>query len=179
MLKSAAGPAHSKMNLARLDSVHLQLTTYVNELSDDVFARRPPDGQWSVGDVIQHLYLVEERVVSTLKQNLTLDPVKIPLRKRLIPMRMISYRFLRVEAPKAVRPVESLARKELLSQFEAVRTNTKAFCAAHPAARLKQTAFIHPFLGQIDGTAAIAMVGFHEQRHLKQIREIVNRLQRV
>jgi len=167
------------MNLARLDSVHLQLTTYVNGLGDDVFVRRGADGQWSVADVIQHLYLVEDRVVTALKQNVALDPVKIPLRKRVIPMRLISYRLFRVEAPKAVRPVESLARNELLSQFDAVRATTKAFCAKYPAARLKQTAFIHPFLGQIDGTAAIAMVGFHEHRHLKQIREIVNRLQRV
>ena len=105
------------MNLARLDSVHIQLTSYVNELNDDVFARRAAEGQWSVADVIQHLYLVEERVIAALKQNVALDPVKIPLRKRVIPMRMISYRFLRVEAPKAVRPVKSLARNELLSQF--------------------------------------------------------------
>jgi len=166
------------MNLARLDSVHLQLTSYVNELNDDVFTHRVAEGQWSVADVIHHLYLVEERVITALKQNVALDPVKIPLRKRVIPMRMISYRFFRVEAPKAVRPVKSLTRNELLSQFEAVRRNTKAFCAEYPAARLKQTAFNHPFLGQIDGTAAIAMIGFHEHRHLKQIREIVNRLQR-
>ena len=166
------------MNLSRLDVVHNQLTTYVRELGDDVLSSRAADGQWSVGEVIEHLCLVEDRVLASLKKNVVLDPVKIPLRKRLIPMRIVSYRFFRVEAPKAVRPVESLSKNELLDQFEAVRARMKDFCSQHSAERLKQTSFTHPFLGQIDGTAAISMVAFHEQRHLKQIREIVGRLQR-
>jgi uncharacterized damage-inducible protein DinB len=171
--------ALQRMNLSRLDTVHNQLTTYVRELSDDVFTSRVTEGQWSVGEVVEHLCLVEDRVLASLKKNVALDPVKIPLRKRLFPMRLISYRFLRVEAPKAVRPVESLSKNELLDKYDSVRARTKEFCSQHSAERLKQTAFTHPFLGQIDGTAAISMVGFHEQRHLKQIREIVSRLQRV
>ena len=166
------------MNLSRLDVVHHQLTTYVRELGDDVFSRRVADGQWSVGEVIEHLCLVEDRVLASLEENVVLDPVKIPLRKRLIPMRIVSYRFFRVEAPKAVRPVESRSKNELLDQFEAVRARTKDFCSQHSAERLKQTSFTHPFLGQIDGTAAISMVAFHEQRHLKQIREIAGKIQR-
>jgi hypothetical protein len=34
----------------------------------------------------------------------------------------------------------------------------------------------HPFFGDMDGAAAISMVAFHEQRHLKQIREILKKL---
>jgi len=167
------------MNLSRLDSIHRQLTTYLSELSDDVFVRRATEGEWSVGEVVEHLCLVEARVLASLKTNIALDPVKIPFRKRLIPMRLISYRFFKVEAPKAVRPMESLSKSELLNQFETVRASTKEFCSQHDTGRLKQTAFTHPFLGLIDGTAAISMVAYHEQRHFKQIREIVSRLPRL
>ena len=166
------------MNLSRLDKVHLQLTNYVRNLDDSLFARRAAENEWSVAEVVQHLSLVEDRVLVSLAKNIALEPVKIPLRKRLIPMRIIAYRFFRVEAPKAVRPVESACREVLLEQYEQVRSRTKDFCSQHSAKRLQQTAFIHPFLGQIDGTAAISMVAFHELRHLKQIREIVSKLQR-
>jgi len=36
--------------------------------------------------------------------------------------------------------------------------------------------FKHPFLGEIDGTATISFIGYHELRHYKQIREVIKKL---
>ncbi len=44
--------------------------------------------------------------------------------------------------------------------------------------RLKQVVFKHPFLGEIDGTATISFIGYHELRHYKQIREVIKKLDR-
>jgi hypothetical protein len=32
-------------------------------------------------------------------------------------------------------------------------------------------------MGDIDGVAAVSMLNFHEERHYKQIREILNKLE--
>jgi len=34
----------------------------------------------------------------------------------------------------------------------------------------------HPFMGKPDGVRAVAFVGYHEQRHYKQIQEIIRQL---
>jgi hypothetical protein len=38
--------------------------------------------------------------------------------------------------------------------------------------------FKHPFFGEIDGTATISFIGYHELRHYKQIREVIKKLDR-
>jgi hypothetical protein len=34
----------------------------------------------------------------------------------------------------------------------------------------------HPFLGKLSGVKAVAFIGYHEQRHRKQIREIIRKV---
>jgi hypothetical protein len=53
----------------------------------------------------------------------------------------------------------------------------KQFCAACGRERLKTISVKHPFLGDIDGVAAVSMLNFHEERHYKQIREILKKLE--
>jgi hypothetical protein len=61
--------------------------------------------------------------------------------------------------------------------FDRARQALKTLCATHGRNRLKKLIFKHPFLGDIDGVATIAFVGYHEKRHFKQIREVLKKLQ--
>ena len=65
---------------------------------------------------------------------------------------------------------------ELMRNYDQVRVNLKQLCADYGGARLKEIRFKHPFLGDIDGAAAVSMIAFHEQRHYKQIRDILKKL---
>ena len=65
---------------------------------------------------------------------------------------------------------------ELLREYDQVRVDLKQLCVESGADRLKDIRFKHPFLGDIDGMAAVSMIGFHEERHYKQIREILKKL---
>ena len=85
-------------------------------------------------------------------------------------------RLFRVKAPKAVEPLNSLPKEESLSSYNDVRARLKLFCIEHGRKQLKQTSIRHPFFGDIDGVTAVSMLAFHEQRHYKQIREILKKL---
>jgi hypothetical protein len=162
--------------LDRLDSTHRKIATAIDPLDLELFQKRPAENEWSVAEVIHHLRLVEERVLSDLTVSVQHPTAKVGLLKKLIPLRIVSFRFLRVKAPKAVQPLNPLSKDEELKSYSATRTRLKEFCSEHGRARLKKTSVRHPFFGDIDGVAAISMVSYHERRHYKQIREILKKL---
>jgi len=84
--------------------------------------------------------------------------------------------MIKVKSPRAVRPTEAPEKEKGLADYNQTRTRLKSLCATHGRQRLQQTVFTHPFLGKISGVAAVSFLGYHEQRHLKQIHEVLGRL---
>lgn len=165
-----------KRVLRRLDSAHQKLTDAIAPLDATLFSQRPAKDEWSVAEIVHHLCLVEERVIKDLEKSLAGEPQQISFLKRLVPTAIVSSRLLRVKAPKAVNPFEAPEKETAIRNFNSARNNLKEFCATHGKNRLRQIVFKHPFLGDIDGVAAISFVGYHEQRHHKQIRETLKKI---
>jgi hypothetical protein len=127
--------------------------------------------------VIDHLCLVEGAVMKGIKAKLAQPPVKVSFLKKFFPMRIVSLRVKRLQAPKYVQPANDLPPlDELLRKFDAQRADTKEICNKEGPERLRQVCLKHPYFGDMDGAAAVSMVAFHEQRHLKQIHEIIRKL---
>ena len=166
-----------KSTLKRLDTVHSQLVTTVKGVDPALLPKRPAENEWSVAEVVEHLYLVETAVMKFIKSKLDQPPVRVNPLKKLLPMRIVSLRFRRLQAPKYVQPSSDLPpMDELLEKFDALRADTKEICRNEGEERLSQICVKHPYFGDMDGAAAVSMVAFHEQRHLKQIREILKKL---
>lgn len=167
-----------KSTLKRLDAAHKRLVDTVSAVDPRLLSQRPSENQWSIAEVVQHLCLVEERVLSEFKTHLELPPARVGFWKRLIPARIVTLRLVKVEAPKATRPSSPPpALEELLKSYDRRRAQLKELCIQEGRERLRNIRLKRPLLGDIDGLAAIAMLGFHEQRHLKQIREILKKLE--
>jgi hypothetical protein len=166
-----------KSTLKRLDAMHRQLASTVGAAEPALLSKRPAENEWSVAEVVEHLCLVESAVMGNIKSKLDQPPVKVSLLKKLLPMRIVSLRVRRLEAPKIVRPSQNLPpMDELLKKFDTIRANTKDFCLKVGPERLSGICFKHPFFGDMDGVAAVSMIAFHEQRHLKQIRQILKKV---
>ena len=166
-----------KSTLKRLDTVHAELKTTVNGVDPALLSRRPAENEWSVAEVIEHLCLVEGAVMKGITAKLAQPPVKVSFLKKFFPMRIVSLRMKRLQAPKYVQPASDLPPvDELLKKFDAVRATTKELCIKEGPERLSQVCLKHPYFGDMDGAAAVSMVAFHEQRHLKQIRETLKKL---
>ena len=165
-----------KRVLNRLDSVHQKLSTTVAAIDPNLFPKRPSENEWSVGEVIQHLFLVETRVLTGLELALQAPPARVSFLKKLIPLGIVSVRLFRVKAPKAVEPLKTLPKEESLSSYNDVRAQLKQFCIKHGRKQLNQTSLRHPFFGDIKGVTAVSMIAFHELRHYKQIRGILKKL---
>ncbi len=162
--------------IQRLDATHERLLATITTIDEESFSRRPSENNWSIAEVVHHLCLVEERVIKDLEKALLKPPRNLPFVRRLVPISIVAFRLIRVKAPQAVTPTNPPLKEEAIHNFNAAREKLKAICASHGRQRLNQTVFKHPFLGEINGVATISFVGYHEQRHYKQIREIIDKL---
>lgn len=162
--------------LKRLDSVHQKLISAISALEPNVYSQRPAEGEWSVGEIVHHLCLVEGRVTKELEAAIAREPQRVRFFRRLIPTSIVSMRLIRVKAPKAMNPLDAPEREQAIENFDRTRSNLKTLCAAHEEERFRNLVFTHPFLGEIDGVATISFVGYHELRHYKQIREVLGKL---
>jgi len=159
-----------------LDSIHSKLVATITPIEDPLFARSPADKEWSIAEIVHHLCLVEEIVIKELEKELASPPRRIGFLRRFIPTSIVAFRLLRVKAPRGVNPLNPPARAEVIANYDAARSRLKDLCSTHGKNRLKQVIFKHPFLGEIDGTATISFLGYHELRHYKQIREVIKKL---
>jgi hypothetical protein len=165
-----------KRALRRLDSVHQKLINTISSLEPNVYKQRPADGEWSVAEIVHHLCLVEARVIKELEAAIARTPQRVGFFRRLLPTSIVSSRLIRVKAPKAMNPLDAPARDLAVENFDRTRSNLKTLCATHGNERFRKLIFKHPFLGEIDGVATVSFIGYHEQRHYKQIREVLRKL---
>ena len=165
-----------KRALKRLDSVHEKLINCISALEPTIYSRQPGTGEWSVAEIVHHLCLVEARVIKELEGAIARAPKRVPFFRRLIPTVIVSSRAIRVKAPKAMNPIDAPARDIAIKNFDRARTSLKTLCATHGHERFRNLVFKHPFLGEIDGVATVAFIGYHEKRHYKQILEVLRKL---
>jgi hypothetical protein len=166
-----------KSTLKRLDAVHERLVTTVGAVDGELLSKRPAENEWSVAEVVEHLCLVEGAVMGYLRSKLDQPPVKVSFLKKFLPMRIVSLRLKRLQAPKIVQPSSNLPPiDELLKKYDEMRAKTKETCIREGHKRLSNVCFKHPYFGDMDGAAAVSMIAFHEQRHLKQIHQILKKL---
>ena len=165
-----------KKALKRLDAVHEKLLNAVSSLEPQLYSERPSEGEWSVAEIVHHLCLVENRVTKELEAAIAREPRRVGVLRRLLPTSIVSLRAIRVKAPKAMNPLDAPARDVAIENFDRIRSNLKTLCATHGEERFRHLVFKHPFLGEIDGVATVSFVGYHEQRHYKQIREVLRKI---
>lgn len=165
-----------KRTLRRLDSIHQKLLTTLAPIAPEVYSQRPAEGEWSVAEIVHHLCLVEDRVIKELEGAIARPPQRVGFLRRLIPTSIITVRLIRVKASRSMTPLDAPAKDLAIENFARTRNNLKTLCATHGADRLRNLIFKHPVLGEIDGVATVSFVGYHEQRHYKQIREVLRKL---
>lgn len=156
----------------RLDSTHEKLVATIEPLPSDLFSQRPSETDWSISEILHHLRLVEDRVIKELEKELAGSPQRLGLLRRLLPTSIVGSRMIKVKAPRSVTPTEAPEKEKSLVEYNQTRSELKSLCATHGRQRLQLTVFKHPFLGPITGVAAVSFLGYHEQRHLKQINEV-------
>jgi len=155
-----------------LDTTRTQLLQEIHLLDDRTFNKKPDAQSWSVAQICHHLVLVEEATKKAITWGLKAEEQSIPARKNV---QLILDRTRKFQAPPIVEPAEEpFTVQAMLDLLATTRKNLLAFLQTieEPEALAKR-AVKHPALGELPLDQWIEMVYMHEQRHIKQLQEIV------
>ncbi len=153
-----------------------RLLALVEGLTREQWTFHPGDGRWSIGDCLEHIAIVENRVFGLIETKLAgapepekRDPAKA---KDAFLANAVPDRASRREAPEAVRPAGLwLDPAELIAGFETARARSAQF-AAGTGADLRSYFLPHAAFGDLDCYQWLLLLSLHGERHARQIEEI-------
>jgi hypothetical protein len=151
-----------------------ELLNYVSNLSDKEAALIPENEEWSILDILEHLYVIEKVMSSEIKQILEKGERKKAFKHK--PLDSTLDRSNRFKAPNNMKPSKEFtsilqAKDKLYSSRQALMEVLEAY----DPSELKANSGKHPAFGTISVEQWVEFIGLHESRHLAQIKDIIAR----
>ena len=171
--------------LEAIDETRGRLYLTVEDLSAERQNARPAEDKWSARDVVEHLSILEDRLVRMMGVMLVkaeaLSAPSTPSTE--VPVKMEPFnldRFIeqaRVEkyvAPEAIRPAGTETISDLLDKMRRSREDLRALRPRIEATDLSAFTYPHPVFGPLNFYHWLAFIGIHEERHLRQIKSVLS-----
>jgi len=160
--------------MRHLQASRAKLLSVAEEVSDLHWREPPAPDCWCAAEVIAHLSMVEETTIFGMKRLLRSTPQPVPLRKRFHwPLAIATWRGRKVRTPIPLDAKRVRDKQESFAALIASREATLAFIASTHGTDVSRYHYQHPFLGSLNMYEWFRAIGYHELRHAKQIRELV------
>jgi hypothetical protein len=157
-----------------------RIQALVGGLTVEQWRFRPAEGRWSIGECLEHIMRVENRVLGLITKKLDEDapqPEKqLPAAQRderdALVSKSVVDRTVSRQAPEAARPTGEWGDgNELLAEFRKTRQRTTEF-AATTHGDLRSYFHTHGAFGELDCYQWLIVLSLHGARHAQQIEEI-------
>ena len=137
--------------------------------------RTPPrEGAWSAAEVVAHVIMVETLMTGAAAKITKKPPLPVPLWKRFhIPVALVTWRGPRVESPI---PLDTLLlddREAMLSRLIQQRQRTLSVLQSGGDSDFRRYRVQHPLLGSLHYYDWFRTLAAHDERHTKQLHEII------
>ena len=155
--------------LRQLDQSTERLGRVVEGLSLDQLSYRPEPSRWSIAENVEHLVVVERRIVGAIEKLLQEAPDMA--RQCVMCDAEVVWRITTVaeplQAPERVVPTLRWSLEALLPEFETTRQHTREFTSA-TVGDLRHHFIPHPYFGDFDCYQWLLAAGAHCNRHSAQ-----------
>lgn len=156
------------------DQAREELLEQVSSLTDEELNQQPAADRWSVKQLLEHLYLMEGAVASLITEKLASEEQGLADDK---PIELTVNRSTKVDAPDFAVPSDQFATlKELKEQLAHTHSALRKLYEQTPADQLEVRTYPHPVFGEMKLSQWIPFVGYHERRHIEQIKEVRQQL---
>ncbi len=164
--------------LGQLKRARTKLEAAAHAVPAERWRQPPRSAAWSAAEVIAHLTMVERAITDGAGKVLSKEPRHVPLWKRLhAPPWLAAWRVFRARTPIPVDPKLLAERGEMLSRLGEQRQHTISMLEQTRECDLRAYRWPHPFFGSLSFYQWFKILAYHEARHTKQIREIVETFQ--
>ncbi|MFD1020810.1 DinB family protein [Thalassobacillus hwangdonensis] len=147
-----------------------QIFQFIDGLTDEQAATRPSEEEWSILETLEHLFLIEKSVVKGLNHVMKTGEQATAKSK---PIHRTTDRSHKVEAPERLRPA---GRFTTLSEAKdaLVKSREATLFLVHnkDKATLEKYTMPHPAFGDMTLDQWVEFIGWHELRHLEQMKEV-------
>src|SRR4029077_6970141 len=163
--------------LEKLARAQDRLLRAADDIPDDLWKTRPREGAWSAAEVIAHVMAIERTVTVVAAKIFKKQPKQTPLLRRFrLPLAFVEIRLVRLKTPIPVDPQLLGEKKPMLAELQELRCRTLALVEENRNRALRVYRWQHPFLGSLNAYQWFELLGSHQIRHEKQIREIADHL---
>jgi len=182
LLAAQLTPFEIDQATVHLEQVFQSLVGAVKGVSEEQASYRPASGAWSIAENVTHIAMVQERVLSMVREHLPSAPPPPEGRNvELVDAIVINYftnRLSKFNAPEFIQPCELSPLPDALKRVEANNRQLLESLTSVPG--LRQHAVEFPPLKAVtkgehvfaDGYQWILAASSHTERHVKQILEV-------
>lgn len=163
-----------------LQNIHQKLQETRNELleilevlSEDQLNKQKDASSWSVRQISQHLSKTDELYAYAIRKGLKSDEDSSVVEKSFA---ILIDRKNKIEAPDIAKPTnEHIAYDEVIEKLNHSRQKiNELLLTIDDPSLLSRKAFVHPVFKEMLLIDWFRSLYLHEQRHIKQIKEIIN-----
>ena len=157
-----------------LENSRAQLLVEANRIPDAHWLESPAQGVWSAGEVIAHVGMIEESIMAGCRKVSQAAPRPVPVLKKIhLPLALTTWRRKKLRSPIPVKPERVHDRQQAYAALGVTRQDSIAFMESLRDRDLSAHRFPHPFFGSLNLYDWYRFIGYHEIRHAKQLRELV------
>jgi hypothetical protein len=179
------------------DTVRRQLTTRIENLSEQQQTFRPAEGAWSIAEIIDHLSITEQNMVQLISMLLKksqgtataaaatpggdgghgVEAQTAAGAPSFQPFSLDDFiaqvEDVKLTAPERVRPGGNVTLADALAKLARTRADIEAMRPRLESADLGAATYPHPAFGEFNSAQWLAFIGLHERRHLRQIENLM------
>lgn len=165
------------------DAVKDELIAFVCALPRSVVEAPQPDGGWSIGDIVEHVAIVDEgmaKICAKLLRKVEADRAEgdgTIVTTDEFYHKLVGIAGIKMEAPGMVQPSRKVALEESITRLDANRSTFDALKPLFKQFDAAGATFPHPYLGELNAGEWLMLAGGHAQRHLDQIRRLAEGIQ--
>jgi hypothetical protein len=165
-----------------IDETRARLYKLAEGVSDAQAATRPNQNAWTITEIIEHLSIIESRLVQMMTMMLT-KAESNGAGKKDAPVRIEPFSFdelaarsrnEKYTAPEPLRPSGKISLAEGLASLRRSREELHAMRPRIEVTDLSTLTYPHPVFGPINFYGWLAFIGLHEERHLRQAEALLS-----
>ena len=142
---------------------------------------RPDANAWSAAEIVEHLTIMEDRLVRMMKVMLTkAEGASAKSARATVEIKPFSLdefvarsRNEKYIAPEAVRPSGTVRLPDLVVRLRQSRVELRSLRPRIEATDLSAVTYPHPAFGPLNFYQWLAFIGEHEERHLRQLESVI------
>jgi hypothetical protein len=157
-----------------IKEARVELLNYVSNISDKEAALIAENDEWSILDILEHLYVIEKVMTSEIKKILVKGERKKDIKHK--PLDSTLDRSSKYMAPENMKPnKEFTCILQAKERLDSSRQSLIELLEVYDPEELKVNSGKHPAFGTICVEQWVEFIGLHEKRHLAQIKEMVEK----